>query len=106
MKELLKPAKSKEIMSSLSRLNLHFPITYLEDDEVDVLMNDFLSDMSEYPIDIIEKACADYRKDPNNLYFPKIGRLLGIIKKYWYMRKWKLERLEKLLSVSNAKEQI
>jgi hypothetical protein len=100
MERSLKPASSIQVLKNLANLRLHFPINDITEQESSLLMRDYLTDMSVYPDDIIYQACVEYRRDVESQYFPKIGKLLNIMNKYWYDRKWKLEKLKKLLSVS------
>jgi hypothetical protein len=60
---LLMPAKDAEIISLLAQLRLHFALQHLSEIEIGTLINDYLEDLSSYPIDIIEQACIDYRRD-------------------------------------------
>jgi hypothetical protein len=98
---LLIPADDTKIIPLLAKLRLHFNLSHLSDNEIIVLMDDYLEDLSIYPFDLIEQACLEYRRDKNSLFFPKVGQLLGLIKGKWYARKYKLQKLKKLLEVSN-----
>jgi hypothetical protein len=100
MEDSLKPASTIQILKNLANLRLHFPTSDVAEQEASVLMRDYLTDMATYPADIIHRACIEYRRDVESQYFPKIGKLLNIMNKYWYDRRWKLEKLKKLLSVS------
>jgi hypothetical protein len=100
LERLLMPAKDAEVISLLAQLRLHFALPYLSEIEIGILMNDYLEDLSIYPIDIIEQACVDYRRDKNSLFFPKVGQLLGLIREKWYERKYKLQKLKKLLEAT------
>lgn len=99
MEKLLEPASDDQIAALLAMLRLHFPLQ-LSDDEITKLMDNYLDDLNDYPIDIIEQACLDYRRSSGSLYFPKIGQLLELINKHWYARKFKLYKLKKLLNAS------
>lgn len=100
MEKSLEPATSTQIVRSLAKLRLHFPTTQMSKAEEKLLMKDYLADMTQYPADIIEQACAEYRRDVESDYFPKVGKLLSRMNKHWFMRRWQLEKLKKLLSVS------
>ena len=95
------PANELQIMPMLAMLRLHFPMSNLSTESADLLMRDYLNDLSPYPPDIIKEACLEYRHNGQNLHFPKIGQLLELVKKRWYQRKYKLQKLKKLLGASN-----
>jgi hypothetical protein len=100
----LKPANTREILTLLAKLRLHFASSVMSEEEVAILLEDYLTDLAPYPADIIEQACIEYRKDGKNLFFPKIGQLLTLMDKYWYPRKFKLKKLNKLLELSNQQQ--
>ncbi len=100
MEKLLEPATSTQIIRNLAKLRLHFPTANISEAEAAILMQDYIVDIAAYPVDIIERVCVDYRRDSDSDYFPKVGKLLSRMNKYWFMRKWQLEKLKKLLFVS------
>lgn len=81
LETLLIPANDLQIAPHLAMLRLHFPIADLSEEAICKLMKDYLADLSGYPADIIELACVEYRRNGQNLYFPKVGQLLELIKK-------------------------
>ena len=97
----LKPAKEEEIMTQLARLRLHFSAGYVTTEEFKYLLKDYIADLAQYPKDLIETACNEYRRNTENQFFPKIGQLIKLIQDPWFKRKGKLIRLKKLLEVSN-----
>lgn len=97
----LKPATPREILYSLARLRLHYANNTMGEDELAILLEDYMSDLSLYPLDILDQACLEYRRDGNSLFFPKVGQLILLADKYLRPRKLKLERIKKLLEVSN-----
>lgn len=100
LQRALKPATPREILYSLARLRLHYANHTMGEDELAVLLEDYMSDLSLYPQDILEQACLEYRRDGNNLFFPKVGQLILLADKYLRPRKLKLDRIKKLLEVS------
>ena len=101
IESLLIPARISQILPILVKLRIHFPITILSGDEISILMRDYLTNLSSYPLDIIEQTGDEYISDGKNNHFPKIGQLLEVIKVKWCLRKYKLKKLKKLLEVSN-----
>lgn len=97
----MRPAKEEEIMILLARLRLHYSAGYTTAEEFKHLLKEYISDLAGYPRDLIEMACTEYRRNTDNLFFPKIGQLIKIINEPWFKRKGRLTRLKKLLEVSN-----
>ena len=101
----LRPARPREIIELLGQLRLHYAIASMREEELAVLLKDYVKDLAPYPKDILEQACIEYRKKGANIFFPKIGLLIDYMDLYWYPRKGKLRRLKKLLEVSNKAEE-
>ena len=101
LESILAQASLGEIGQELARLRLHFPMTGLSEEQVGILMADYLEDMAVYPIDIIKKACASYRRKNDSQFFPKIAQLLKLMNEDWYERKYKLKKLKTLLEKSH-----
>lgn len=102
MEVMLQPASSMQIMQSLANLRLHFPLGYMTEAQLALLMRDYIANLAIYPIDIIEQACIDYKRAADSEYFPKLGKIIALINKYWYLRKWELEKSKKLLAKSET----
>lgn len=97
----LASATPSQIFPILAMLRIHFPIKDISDEAINILMKDYMNELSLYPIDIIQYAYLEYCRNESSIYFPKIGQLLGLIKKRWYQRKYKLQKLRRLLEVSH-----
>jgi hypothetical protein len=96
----LKPAKPRKILSALARLRLHYATSHMSEQELALMLEDYINDLAEYPKDILENACIEYRKDGRNLFFPKVGQLIALVKQPWQLRKEKLHKLKKLVEAS------
>lgn len=101
IEHLLQPASTVQIMKRLARLRLHFPTSNMSEQELAMLLQDYIAGMAVYPVDIIEMASLEYLRSKESLYFPKLGQLISLMNKYWYQRKWDFERLKKLRAVSD-----
>jgi len=97
---LLKPATPKDILVILGNLRLHFNTNLMNQKEFELLLTDYIEELAIYPIDLIYEACRTYRKDPQSVFFPKLGQLLGLMSDKCYKRRWELQKLYKLLEVS------
>ena len=98
---MMSPAQSQDIVIELSRLRLHFPMSSLNDKQISLVITDYLQDLGPYPIDLIKKACRDYRCKNDSGFFPKISELIKLIKPAYYERKCHLKRLRILLETAD-----
>lgn len=44
-----------------------------------MVMEDYLDDLAGHDPMAVERACIEYRKNPENKFFPKSGEILGIL---------------------------
>lgn len=96
-------AKSREIFMELARLRLHFSTVQMTSFESKLLIKDYVADLHDFPIDIISKACNDYRYNCESTFFPSIAKLLKLIKPHMQLRQVKLSRLKKIIGESDKK---
>jgi len=101
----LKPASPSQILNALARLRLHFTSSYMSAEEFGCVLSDYIKDLETYPKDILEQACIKFRKTADSQFFPKIGQLIKLLNELWYPRKAKLNKLRRLLAVSNTQSQ-
>ena len=101
----LYPARPRDILQLLAKLRLHYASSHMSEKELSLLLEDYLNDLAIYPRDILEQACIAYRKSSENLFFPKISQLIKFMNELWYPRKAKLNKLRKLLEVSNQQKE-
>jgi hypothetical protein len=104
LEQLMLPAEPRAILVELAKLRLHYSHLNLTQKELEILLGDYVNDLMPYPIDLIRAACISYRRDPKHLFFPKIGQLLQLIIDPCHMRKWQLDKMKKLLLVSNGRK--
>jgi hypothetical protein len=50
------------------------------------LMADYLEDLGHIEPERVEAACRQWRRNPENKFFPKIGELLELLKPEWEPR--------------------
>lgn len=74
--------ESTEISAILSKLALHYWRPGFSPSQVKLLLGDFLNDLQGYSAKDIAWACATYRQNPENQFYPTSGQLLGILRKY------------------------
>ncbi len=77
----LLPAGTDAAVIPLSRLSVHYwqpdrPVAHWQ-----IVVEDFRSGLSRFPLDLIEDACRMWREatDPPNRFFPKPGELIALI---------------------------
>ena len=73
----LSPANPSEIAEMVDRLAWHYPRTARPEKARRAVAEDWLSDLAHLPADIIDAACAAWRRAPND-YAPTPGHLLAL----------------------------
>lgn len=104
LEESLIVAEPKQIFMELARLRLHCPTVTMSEYESELLIKDYITDLMEFPLDLIIKACNEYRYGCENKFFPSIAKLLELIKPHIYFRRLKLTKLKKLKEVSDTQK--
>jgi hypothetical protein len=102
----LKPAKLSEILAILSKLRLHYPLANIESRQVEILLSDYVEDLSFSPLDLLLEACREYRRNPANQFFPKIGELLQPTKEKWCARKWQLIQIKIMIAKAEYTQEL
>lgn len=100
MQESLLPAQPEEIFEEVSNLKLHFLGNKLSERESEVLVKDYIVDLSFFPFDLIKFICREYRLS-NNQYFPKVGQLYTMLVPLFSAR---ISKANKLLALIEASE--
>jgi hypothetical protein len=102
----LKPARPSEILAILSKLRLHYPLANIESRQVEIFLSDYVEDFSFAPLDLLLEVCREYRRNPTNQFFPKIGELLQPIKEKWCTRKWQLIQVKIMLAKTEYPQEL
>lgn len=68
-----------EFKTILTRLRLHFGMQDKSPEEVRSLLNDYWDDLREYPVLLLADVARQWRRNPANKWFPKVGELLTLI---------------------------
>lgn len=97
------PATPAEAGFELKRLSVWCPMGHRDSRDFKIMIHDALTDLAEYPPDLLQKACSIYRNDPDPRcdFFPRPGRLNALVTDDLRLRKMLLFRLERLLAVAN-----
>jgi hypothetical protein len=95
-------AEPQQIFMELARLRLHCPTATMSEYESELLIKDYIADLSIFPLDLIIQACNEYRYDCDNKFFPSVAKLLDLIRPRIYYRRHKLSKLKKLKEISDA----
>lgn len=101
LQELLLPAKPEDVFAELGRLKLHFPGVVMEERENEILIQDYVIELSIFPIDLIKLVCREYRLDGSNKFFPKLGQLYTMTIPHFSAR---ISKSNKLLALIEASE--
>ena len=103
LQEALLPADPKHIFMHLTNLRVHFKGHSLSETESRILIQDYISDLSHLPLDLIELVCKEYRHDGNSQFFPKAGQLRTAANQHLCVRVSKLNKLNAILQASENK---
>lgn len=99
---MLRPASDKELLFELKKLSCHCGMANRDAMDFEMMLDDYLTDLAEYPIDLVREACRKYRNDPdkNHDFFPRPGKLKPLMDAELYRRRHQYRRLSKLLDVA------
>lgn len=61
------------------RLALHYWRPDFTPEQAKLLIEDYISDLRDLPLDLLDSAVASYRKDAANRFFPTSGQLRALI---------------------------
>ena len=100
LQDSLKPAEPEQILAILARLRIHFTSQMMNENENEILVHDYLADLSHFPFDLILQAYNEYRYEGSNTFFPRVGQLRQMINIHLCKRLSKLNRLTALIEVS------
>ncbi len=100
---MLIPASPTEAVFELKRLSVWCPMQNRDVRDFKIMLHDALNDLAEYPVDLLQKACSQYRNDSDhrNDFFPRPGRLKELVEHKLQERKTLLYKLERLLAIAN-----
>ena len=83
------------VATALLRLQGHYWRPDFSPAQARELYEDFMDDLGHIPPDILDEACAAYRRDPEARYFPRPGQLLAIAEPLLAERRRAIARIEK-----------
>lgn len=96
---ILKPADPKEATVCLLRLRARYNQTAQNPKLMELLIEEDLQDLKDYPIDLIEKACKAWRDNVENQYAPRsMSQLMGECWRDLAERKRKKNRILALIN--------
>ncbi len=90
----LQPAPSKEILTRLAQLSVHFWHPDRPKGQARALLRDYVEDLAEYPVDLLEEGIRQYRR--RGKWFPKVSELREIMEPMLEARRLDLLRLRGL----------
>tara|TARA_R110002073_G_scaffold303806_1_gene472266 strand:+ start:4355 stop:4861 length:507 start_codon:yes stop_codon:yes gene_type:complete len=97
----LSPANPNEIAQLIRRLAWHYPQPPRLAAAQRAIAEDWLADMAHLPADIIDAACAQWRRAANE-YAPTPGQLLALANPIWEQRRTLAIRAERFLEIPAA----
>lgn len=82
------------VATALLRLQGHYWRPDFSPAQARELYEDFMDDLGHIPPDILDEACAAYRRDPEARFFPRPGQLLAIAEPLLAERRRAISRIE------------
>ncbi len=103
-RRMVQPASAAEAGFELKRLSVWCPMQNRDMRDFKMMIHDALTDLGDIPLDLIQKACALHRNDPDPRcdFFPRPARLKTLIEAELRQRRLTLYRLERLLEYANT----
>jgi len=86
------------VATALLRLQAHYWRPEFTPAQARELYADFMDDLGHIPPDILDEACAAYRRDPEARFFPRPGQLLAIAEPLLAERRRAASRIEKAMN--------
>lgn len=83
------------VATALLRLQAHYWRPEFTPAQARELYEDFMDDLGHIPPDILDEACAAYRRDPDARFFPRPGQLLAIAEPLLAERRRAIARIER-----------
>jgi len=94
------PATTKEVAILLHKLSLHYPERKLSASELQMVAEDWLSDLNGAPYDVIEQAIAKWRRGPQCQFYPKSGQILELVNEIGGYRMALVRRAEDVIKAA------
>ena len=92
----VQPAQAVEIAVLIHRLSLHYPDRKLNQQEAQLVTEDWLEDLDGLSHDLIELAFKRWRQGPKCAFFPKAGEILALVNHEMAIRKLLAKRAEEV----------
>lgn len=83
---LMLPAPDAEAVKMLDRLFKHYPQTHLHESEHADRWDDWLDDLEDVPLDVLDMACTRWRRSTQR-FAPTPGQLLDKVSEILFARK-------------------
>lgn len=98
-------ASSDQIAIIIKRLSLHCGMQAKAPGDVKYMFLDYCNDLKEYPAQLIETACEEYRKLPEgNSFMPSSGQLISLMNSKFKKMQFIKRRINKILGVEDKLE--
>lgn len=95
------PGERREVAAVLARLSVHYPQPDLLPAMADARWADWLHDLRDMPLDVVEGACTHWRRSPAP-FMPTPGQLLEIARPMLRHRRTLLSRATTALEVAEG----
>lgn len=92
-----------EVMATLMvKLQGHYWQPAMSEALAREVAKDYARLLSHFPPDVMREACDVWLLNHENKFFPKVGELKQVMETILYRRKWRLQRLRKLIEVATS----
>lgn len=95
---MMTPSTRDQVSIALKKLSIHCGKQNKTPQEINSMLADYYNDIGMYPIKLIEDACEQYRKQPeNNNFMPNSGQLIAIMADKYHKMKFIRKRIDMIL---------
>lgn len=98
----LAPPPVPETAALLTRLSTHYWRPDLAPSQVRAMIEDYVEDLRDVPLDILAECCRRWRIDARNKFFPRPGELLALARPLVGDRKRELKGVERALALTEG----
>lgn len=100
LSSIMQPATGDQIALAIKKLALHCGLQGKAPEEVQYMFLDYCHDLAEYPVVLINEACATYRKLPEgNNFLPSSGKLISLMQGKYSKMKFMRKRINQILGL-------
>lgn len=97
LRKNMTPIRSDEMSAMMYRLQGHYWQTDMSEALARSVAADYVRLLGHYPLPVFQEAIDSFLLNPKSKYFPKVGELEELLGSKMALKRWRLQRLEKLV---------